>query len=102
MAGGRPKGIWTPDIVRQRIQTTKLAKALQDHVFGKNKMTSTQVRAAEVLLARTLPTLTQTELNVDGQLGTYDISDKPLTAEQWAAQAEDYMGAAAGTAKAPN
>jgi len=99
---GRPKGIWTPDIVRQRIQTTKLAKALQDHVFGKNKMTATQVRAAEVLLARTLPTLTQTELNVDGQIGTFDISDKPLTAEQWAAQAEDYVGAAAGAAKAPN
>lgn len=93
---------WTPDKVRQRIQVSMLVQRLQKHVLGKVKMTSTQVRAAEVLLARTLPTLTQTELNVDGQLGTYDISDKPLTAEQWAAQAEDYMGAAAGTAKASN
>jgi|SRR6185503_4212603 len=98
----RPKGIWTPDIVRSRIRTTKLAKALQDHVFGKNKMSATQVRAAEVLLARTLPTLTQTDLNVDGQLGTFDISDKPLTPEQWAAQAEDYLGTAAGSSETPH
>lgn len=93
---------WTPDKVRQRIQVSMLVQRLQKHVLGKVKMSATQVRAAEVLLARTLPTLTQTDLNVDGQLGTFDISDKPLTAEQWAAQAEDYVGAAAGAAKASN
>lgn len=98
----RPKGIWTPDLVRQRIQTTKLAQRLQNHVFGKCEMTTTQVRAAEILLARTLPTLTQTDLNVDGQLGTFDVTDKPLSATEWAAQAEDYLGATGGTAKATN
>jgi hypothetical protein len=96
------KTIWTPDLVRARIQTTQLVKRLQDHVHGKVKLSSTQVRAAEVLLARTLPTLTQTDLNVDGQLGTFDISDKPVTADEWAAQAEDHLGAATGTPKASN
>ncbi len=96
------KTIWTPDVVRARIKTSQLVNRLQDHVYGKVELSATQVRAAEILLARALPTLTQTDLTVDGQLGTYDVSDKPLTAEQWAAQAEDYVGAAAGAAKASN
>jgi hypothetical protein len=96
------KTTWTPDLVRSRIQTTQLVKRLQDHVHGKVELSATQVRAAEVLLARTLPTLTQTDLNVDGQLGTFDISDKPISAAEWATQAEDHLGTAAGTAKASN
>lgn len=94
------KTLWTPDLVRARIQTTQLVKRLQDHVHGKVELSATQVRAAEVLLARTLPTLTQTDLNVDGQLGTFDVSDKPVSAAEWAAQAEDYVGSTAGTPKA--
>lgn len=96
------KTIWTPDLVRARIRTSQLVNRLQKHVDGKVKLSATQVRAAEVLLARTLPTLTQTDLNVDGQLGTFDISDKPVTADEWAAQAEDHLGTAAGASKASN
>ena len=65
-------------------------------------MSATQVRAAEILLSKTLPSLAQTDLNVDGTLGTYDISDKPISAEQWEAAATDHLGATAGAAKAPN
>lgn len=56
------KTIWTPDIVRARIQTTQLAKRLQDHAFGKVKMEPTQIRAAEILLKKALPDLQSTEL----------------------------------------
>lgn len=98
----RPKGIWTPEIVRQRIQTTKLTQRLEKHALGKVEMSATQVRAAEVLLARTLPTLTQTDLSIEGTLGIADISDRPLTTDEWNASASDHLEAAAGTAKAPH
>jgi hypothetical protein len=45
--------------------------------------------APDVLLSKTLPSITATDLNIAGQLETYDISDKPLTAEEWAATAAD-------------
>lgn len=93
---------WTPQKVRERIRVSMLVQRLQKHVLGKVKMSTTQVRAAEVLLSRTLPTLTQTDLNVDGQLGTFDISDKPISADEWAKQAQDYLGAATGAAETPH
>lgn len=61
MAGGRPKGIWTPQIVRDRIQTTKLVDRLTDHVLGKVEMQPTQVTAALGLLKKALPDLSATE-----------------------------------------
>ncbi len=77
----RPKGVWTPDIVRKRIQATKLAKALQDHVFGKNEMSATQIRAAEILLRKKVPDLNTTEFT--GELRHRDISDQPLSVDEW-------------------
>jgi hypothetical protein len=61
MPGGRPKGIWTPQIVRDRIQTTKLVDRLTDHVLGKVEMQPTQVTAALGLLKKALPDLSATE-----------------------------------------
>lgn len=51
----RPKGIWTPDVVRKRIQTTKLVQRLQDHALGQVEMTKTQVAAAQYLVSRSIP-----------------------------------------------
>jgi hypothetical protein len=33
----------------------------------------------------------QVEMDVEGSFGTYDISDKPLTIEEWEAEAAAYM-----------
>jgi hypothetical protein len=44
-----------------RIQSSQLVNALQDHALGKNDMSVTQVRAAEVLLRKTTPDLKQTD-----------------------------------------
>lgn len=66
---GRPRGIWTPDVVRKRIQTTKLVQRLQNHVLGTLRgpptedepegrvilMLDSQVRAACFLIERSLP-----------------------------------------------
>ena len=47
---------------RDKIQASQLVNALTNHVLGKNDMSSTQVTAATVLLRKTLPDLTATEL----------------------------------------
>ena len=50
------------------IEAGDILKELIDHVFGRNKMLSTQVRAAEVLLRKVLPDLKATELTgADGK-----------------------------------
>ena len=43
------------------IQTAKLLKALADHVDNKREMSPTQVKAADVLLKKTIPDLRQTD-----------------------------------------
>lgn len=78
---------WTPEIVRQRIRTGLLTRYLFEHVSGSRKMTATQVNAALGLLRKTLPDLSATELS--GEVKTRDITDEPLTAEQWEEQYAD-------------
>lgn len=101
---GRPKGIWTPQVTRNRIRTSALARRLEDHALGRKgvEMSATQVQAALGILKKTLPDLSSTDLNIEGQLGTYDVSDKPISAEQWEAEASNYLGAATGTPKTTN
>jgi hypothetical protein len=42
---------------RLKIQSARLIQCLEDHVFGKNDMKATQIKAAEILLKKTLPDL---------------------------------------------
>lgn len=44
-----------PKSARQSIRTAELVNRLQDHVDGKVELNATQVRAAEILLAKRLP-----------------------------------------------
>jgi hypothetical protein len=46
---------WTPEIVRQRIKTSHIVRILQEHLFDGLELSQTQLRAAEVLLRKTLP-----------------------------------------------
>jgi hypothetical protein len=50
------------DEMRRRIQSTLLLKKLEDHVLNGTEMTQTQLRAAEVLLRKTVPDLTAVQL----------------------------------------
>jgi hypothetical protein len=45
--------------IRQKIQASNLVARLQMHVDGEVEMTATQVRAAEALLDRSIPKLSQ-------------------------------------------
>jgi hypothetical protein len=51
---------------RQKIQTSQLINRLTDHAFGKVEMSATQVRAAEILLRKTIPDLST--YHIDGQV----------------------------------
>lgn len=53
----RPYRTALSENTRARIQTTKLAERLMDHVLGKCELSATQVRAAQILLNKTLPDL---------------------------------------------
>lgn len=82
MAGGRPRGIWTPERVRQRIKTTKLLERLQDHALGVEgvKMKPSQQKAAQFLLSRVVGVPNETQdLNVNGNMICVfrDPTDRP-------------------------
>lgn len=67
----RRKTLWTPEIVRQRIQTTQLLKRVQLHALGDAtvKMKPSQLKAALFLLSRVVcaPNEGQ-DLNLNGNL----------------------------------
>jgi len=64
---GRPRGIWTPDVVRARIKTTKLMERLQKYALGqeeqgkKVELSTSQIRAIEILLRKAVPDLSSVE-----------------------------------------
>lgn len=80
MAARKNKGTkdnpW-PEVVKERIQTSMLVNRLQDHVSGKVELSSTQVRAAEILLSKTLPNLAASDNTTTVK---YDVDN--LTVEQ--------------------
>lgn len=56
------------DDVRTKIQTSQLINRLNDHALGKVDLSPTQVRAIEVLIKKTLPDLSQVQMDVEGEL----------------------------------
>jgi hypothetical protein len=53
------------DEVRAKIQASQLINRLNDHVNGKVTLSSTQVRAAEILLRKSVPDLSRVEVTGD-------------------------------------
>ena len=49
------------DEVRKKIQASQLINRLTDHAFAKIEMSSTQVKAAEILLRKSIPDLSQVQ-----------------------------------------
>jgi len=73
---------------REKIRASMLINRLRNHVLGRLEMSNTQIRAAEILLARVMPTLQAMDLNaVDDEgrslaiaLVTYDPTQLPAKA----------------------
>ena len=57
----RSRKIRHDDETRAKIQTSQLINRLSDHVLGKLELSPTQVRAAEILLKKTIPDLSSAE-----------------------------------------
>ena len=56
------------DEVRKKIQASQLINRLTDHAFNKIEMTTTQVKAAEILLKKSIPDLSQVQgMGEDGE-----------------------------------
>lgn len=54
--------------IRVKIQASQLINRLRDHVLGKVDLSATQVRAAEILLKKAIPDLSQIQgTGDDGQ-----------------------------------
>lgn len=53
------------DMVRDKIQASQLINRLEDHALGSVELSQTQIKAIEILLKKTLPDLTSTELTGD-------------------------------------
>lgn len=79
---------------RAKIQTSQLINRLYGHVVGKVELSPTQVRAAEVLLRKTLPDLSATEIDAKVR----NVNANELADDELATIA---TGSGAGTTKAP-
>ena len=58
---------WTPEVVRARIKTGMIVKALQDHIVKGVPMAQSQIAAGLGLLRKVLPDLTATTLSATVQ-----------------------------------
>jgi len=54
------------DRTRLKIKTSSLINRLRDHVLKDTVMSNTQIQAARILLAKTLPDLAITQLDMSG------------------------------------
>jgi hypothetical protein len=59
------------DEVRTKIKTSQLLNRLQNHALSLigDELSPTQMRAIEILLKKSLPDLSQVEMNVEGDVG---------------------------------
>jgi hypothetical protein len=69
----RKRAIKHDENTRLKIQAAQLINRLQDHAAGKVDLSTTQVRAIEVLLRKTLPDLSDVRMEVDAQPITFQL-----------------------------
>lgn len=73
--------------VRERIQTSMIVNRLTDHIAGKCDLKPTQIQAAQILLGKTLPNLSQAENKTEvTHRYVARVPDKAPTAETWQQQ----------------
>ena len=69
----RKRAIRHDDNTRAKIQAAQLINRLTAHATGEIELSSTQVRAIEVLLRKTLPDLSDVRMEVDAQPITFQL-----------------------------
>ena len=64
---GRPIGRRHQDDVRGKIQASQLVNRLTGHALGEVELSTTQVKAIEILLRKTVPDLSSVEMTGDAE-----------------------------------
>jgi hypothetical protein len=62
------------DDVREKIQASQLVNRLTDHVHGRCTMDSSQVRAADILLKKVCPDLSDMKMDMTGNNVTFNLT----------------------------
>ena len=79
----RKRAIRHDDNTRMKIQAAQLINRLTAHACGELELSSTQVRAIEVLLRKTLPDLSDVRMEVDSAPITFQLDlGKPAKEEE--------------------
>jgi chemotaxis protein CheY-P-specific phosphatase CheC len=70
------------DDVREKIQASQIINRLSGHLNGEVELSTTQVRAAEILLKKTLPDLSSVDFDgtVNVRKSAAELSDDELAA----------------------
>jgi hypothetical protein len=75
-----------PDSVREKIRATQLINRLQAHIFDGLELSMSQVRAIEILLRKSVPDLTKTEVQADATHRYVAQLPEVLSREEWLAK----------------
>ena len=77
------KMLFHPDCVREKIRASQLINRLHKCAFGEISLTTTQVRAIEILLRKSIPDLAAAEIKSE-QTHRYVVELPPvLTKAEW-------------------
>lgn len=60
--------------VRKKIQCTQLINRLMGHIDGKTQLATTQIRAIEILLNKSLPNLSDVRMDLTGNSVTFNLN----------------------------
>jgi hypothetical protein len=92
---GKPHGVrytkHQTDACREKIRTSAIIGRLQRHINGKLDMSPTQVRAAECLLSKTLPSLQSAEVTGDVVQYVARLPDVAPNAQAWLDQVKPML-----------
>jgi hypothetical protein len=78
-----PGGRFKPDSVREKIRAAQLINRLQAHIFDGLELSMSQVRAIEILLRKSVPDLTKTELQAEATHRYVAQLPDVLSKEEW-------------------
>lgn len=78
------------NMVREKIKTSQLINRLQDHILGKVELTTSQIKAIEILLKKSLPDLSAVEHTGEIENRQYVVMGLPQasSAEEWQKQVQ--------------
>jgi hypothetical protein len=102
---GKPTGVrykaMQTEACREKIRTSAILGRLQRHINGKLDMSPTQVRAAEILLSKVLPSLQSAEIKADVRQYVARLPEPAQDAATWLASVDKPLLVSSTLAQGP-